>query len=62
MLTPTEKETLKLFLHYPDPTLENIRDSVDEVANYKLRGRQSQERDAAVALYYHRKRKYHDHT
>jgi hypothetical protein len=56
MLTPEQKDTLKLFLRYPDPGVESSRDAVDEVRDYKLRGRQSQRRDHAVALYYHRLR------
>jgi hypothetical protein len=54
MLTPEQKDNLRLFLRYPDPAVESSRDAVDEVRDYKLRGRQSQLRDHAVALYYHR--------
>jgi hypothetical protein len=53
MLTASQKERLKMFLKYPDPRDEFIRDSIDEVREYKLRGRQSQQSDAAVALYFH---------
>jgi hypothetical protein len=56
MLTSEQKDTLKLFLRYPDPGVESSRDVVDEIRDYKLRGRQSQQRDRAVALYYHRLR------
>ena len=54
MLTSDQKDTLKLFLRYPDPAVESSRDVVHEVREYKLRGQQSQQRDRAVALYYHR--------
>jgi hypothetical protein len=56
MLTLEEKSTLRLFLLYPTPAVESSRDNVDEIRAYKLRGRQSQLRDHAVALYYHRLR------
>jgi hypothetical protein len=56
MLTQEQKLTLTLFLRYPDPAIESSRDDVEEVRSYKLRGRQSQQRDAAVALYFHRAR------
>jgi hypothetical protein len=56
MLTPEQKENLKLFIRYPDPAVESSRDVVLEVRDYKLRGWQSQQRDQAVALYYHRLR------
>jgi hypothetical protein len=56
MLTSEQKFTLKLFIRYPDPSIESSRDDVDEVRDYKLRGTQSQQRDHAVALYYHRLR------
>jgi hypothetical protein len=57
MLTTEQKENLKLFIRYPDPSDEFSRDVVHEVRDYKLRGTQSQQRDHAVALYYHRLRK-----
>jgi hypothetical protein len=56
MLTPEQKENLKLFIRYPDPAVESSRDVVLEVRDYKLRGWLSQQRDQAVALYYHRLR------
>lgn len=56
MLTSEQKENLKLFIRYPDPAVESSRDVVDEVREYKLRGPQSQQRDYAVAVYYHRLR------
>ncbi len=56
MLTPEQKENLKLFICYPDPAVESSRDVVHEVRDYKLQGPQSQQRDYAVALYYHRLR------
>lgn len=56
MLTAKQKDTLRLFLKFPDPAIESSRDDLDEVRSYKLRGRQSQQRDRAVALYFHRSR------
>jgi hypothetical protein len=56
MLTPEQKRTLKLFMQFPDPANETSADDLEEVTGYKLRGRQSQARDAAVALYWHRLR------
>jgi hypothetical protein len=60
MLMPEQKADLKLFLRLIEaggqPDDEFLRDFVDQVAAYKLRGRQSRQRDAAVALYYHRAR------
>jgi hypothetical protein len=53
MLTPEQKENLKLFIRYPDPGVESSRDDVDEIRDYKLHGWQSELRDHAVALYYH---------
>jgi hypothetical protein len=53
MLTTEQKENLKLFIRYPYPGVESSRDVVDEVREYKLRGPQSQQRDRAVAVYYH---------
>jgi hypothetical protein len=60
MLTPEQKADLKLFLKgikagfQPDD--EFLRDYVSKIAAFKLRGKQSQQRDKAVALYYHRLR------
>ncbi len=56
MLTPEQKDNLRLFLRYPDPMVESSRDAVNEIRDYKLRGQQSQRRDHAVALYYHKLR------
>jgi hypothetical protein len=58
MLTSEQRDNLKLFLRYPDPTIESSRDVVDEIRDYKLRGTQSQQRDHAVALFYHRRRMF----
>lgn len=56
MLTPEQKDNLRTFLRYPDPAVESSRDVVDEIRDYKLRGIQSQQRDHAVAVYYHKLR------
>jgi len=37
MLTSEQKLTLKLFLRYPDPSVESSRDVVIEVREYKLK-------------------------
>jgi hypothetical protein len=60
MITPEQEADLKLFLKQikagGQPDDEFLRDSVDEIAALKLEGRQLQQRDKAVALYYHRLR------
>ncbi|MGO9325881.1 MAG: hypothetical protein ACLP07_15105 [Terracidiphilus sp.] len=60
MLTPEQNADLKLFIKLikggGQPSDEFLRDSVDEIAAYELQGALSQQRDKAVALYYHRLR------
>ena len=60
MLTPEQESDLKLFINlirgggqHDD---EFLRDSVYEIAAYDLQGALMQQRDKAVALYYHRLR------
>jgi hypothetical protein len=60
MLTPEQNADLKLFIKLLDgdgqPTDEFLRDSVQEIAAYELEGALEQQRDKAVAVYYHRLR------
>jgi hypothetical protein len=60
MLTPEQNADLKLFIKLikggGQPSDEFLRDSVDEIAAHELQGTLSQQRDKAVALYYHRLR------
>ena len=60
MLTPEQEADLKLFIRLinadDQPSDEFLRDSVDEIAAYDLQGTLLQQRDRAVALYYHRLR------
>ena len=60
MLTPEQEADLKLFIKVikaeGQPTDEFLRDSVDEIAAYDLQGALMQQRDNAVAVYYHRLR------
>jgi len=58
MLTPDQKANLQLFIKTlkagGQPTDEFLRDSVEEINAHRLQGEQLQQRDKAVALYYHR--------
>jgi hypothetical protein len=60
MLTTEQERDLKLFLalvrHRASLHLEDFPDLADEVAEFGLQGRQADERNRAVALYYHRVR------
>jgi hypothetical protein len=60
MLTPEQEANLKLFLNLikadGQPDDEFLRDYAAEIAAYELSGHESQQRDRAVALYYHRAR------
>jgi len=60
MLTPAQEADLKLFIKVikadGQPNDEFLRDSVDEIAVLELQGVLMQQRDEAVALYYHRLR------
>lgn len=55
-LSADQRATLKWFLHDPNPEDEFLRDSINEIREFKLRGEESQRRDRAVALFYHRVR------
>lgn len=60
MLTLEQDADLKLFIKLINAegqsSDEFLRDSVDEIAAYDLQGSLLQQRDKAVALYYHRLR------
>lgn len=60
MLTPDQEANLKLFVSLiranGQPDDEFLRDYAAEIADYELSGFRLQERDWAVALYYHRAR------
>lgn len=60
MLTPEQEADLKLFIRVINrggqPDDEFLRDSVHEIADYELQGALEEQRDRAVALYWHRLR------
>lgn len=60
MPTPEQEADLKFFINVINadgqPDDEFLRDSVEEIAAYDLQGTLMQQRDRAVALYYHRLR------
>ena len=60
MLTPEQEANLMLFITIINeggqPEDEFLRDSVGEIAAYDLEGLLMQQRDRAVALFYHRLR------
>jgi hypothetical protein len=60
MITPEQEADLRLFIKGIEarcqPDDEFLLDSVQEIAAYELEGALSQQRDRAVARYYHRLR------